>query len=123
MPFPLRLLATLLLVLGLPSAAGAATRPSIVLVLTDDQEVGLDAYMPNLQALVVHQGAGFTRAYYNDPLCSPSRATVLTGRYVQNTGVTANHHRLFYQSGGPSRTTSPSRCTTPATAPAWSAST
>jgi len=105
-PSPLRLLATLLLVLGLPgaAAAAAAARPSIVLVLTDDQEVGLADHMPNLQALVARQGATFTRAYYNDPLCSPSRATMLTGRYAQNTGVTTNHHRLFYESGGPSRT-------------------
>ena len=86
-----------------PAAEAAPARPSIVLVLTDDQDASLAAYMPNLKALA-RQGATFTRAYYNDPLCGPSRATILTGLYDHNTGVTANDHRLFYDAGLPGRT-------------------
>src|SRR4051812_20559966 len=93
---------------ALPPACGVAAEaapagPSIVLVLTDDQDASLVAQMPNLQALA-RQGATLTRAYYNDPLCGPSRATILTGLYDHNTGVTANDHRLFYDAGLPART-------------------
>ena len=70
------------------NSAGAAAGPSIVLILTDDQDASLTAHMPNLKALA-RQGATFARAYYNDPLCGPSRATILTGLYDHNTGVTA----------------------------------
>ena len=53
-----------------PRARAAPAKPSIVLVLTDDQDASLTGYMPNLQALA-RQGATFARAYYNDPLCAP----------------------------------------------------
>jgi arylsulfatase A-like enzyme len=85
------------------AAEAAPARPSIVLVLTDDQDASLAVHMPNLRALA-RQGATLTRAYYNDPLCGPSRATILTGLYDHNSGVTANDHRLFYDAGLPART-------------------
>jgi arylsulfatase A-like enzyme len=71
------------------SPADAA--PNIVLVLTDDlDKATLDvrpAIMPNLLSLIGQQGATFSNAFYNVPLCGPARATFLTGRYAQNTGV------------------------------------
>jgi arylsulfatase A-like enzyme len=71
---------------------GAA--PNFVLVLTDDlDKATLDvrpAIMPNLLTLIGQQGATFSNAFYNVPLCGPSRATILTGRYAQNTGVLNN---------------------------------
>jgi N-acetylglucosamine-6-sulfatase len=73
----------------------AATKPNILFVLTDDQTVSLAAQMPNLKRLVAGRGATFTHAYYNDPLCGPSRATILTGRYKQNTGVDQNRYAQF----------------------------
>jgi arylsulfatase A-like enzyme len=85
-------------------AARPAVRPNILLVLTDDMDVGLVERMPNVKELIVGQGATFTRAYVNLPLCALSRATILTGRYAQNTGVVGNNHRLFYQAGLPDRT-------------------
>src|SRR3954447_20109471 len=98
----LGLLAALLLASG-EAAEAAPVKPNIVLVMTDDQDVSLVTQMPNLQALA-RQGATFTHAYYNDPLCAPSRATILTGLYDHNSGVTGNHHRLFYDAGLPART-------------------
>ncbi len=86
-----------------PAAEAASGKPSIVLILTDDQDASLTSVMPNLKALA-RQGATFTHAYYNDPLCAPSRATILTGLYDHDTGVTANDHRLFYDAGLPGRT-------------------
>src|ERR687890_550624 len=72
-------------VLLLLLAAGA--KPNIILVVTDDQEVALVDKMPRVKKLLGEGGTSFTHAFYNDPLCCPSRATILTGRYVQNHGV------------------------------------
>ncbi len=44
---------------------------------------------PNIDALAA-QGVQFTRAYCQDPLCGPSRASFYTGRYVSSHGVMAN---------------------------------
>lgn len=99
-----RAVAVLLLALGLGSGTPAVAKPNIVLILVDDQEVGFLDQMPNVKRLVAQQGATFASAYFNDPLCCPSRATILTGRYVHNTGVTKNDHALFYNSDMPNRT-------------------
>ena len=42
---------------------------------------------PNLDRLAA-QGARFTNAYAACPVCSPTRASILTGRYPVRTGVT-----------------------------------
>src|SRR5690242_14863450 len=59
--------------------------------------------MPSLKELQA-QGVTFAHAYFNDPLCAPSRATVLTGRYAQNSGVTTNSHAQFVAAGDDRRT-------------------
>jgi len=69
-----------------------------VLVLTDDQDALLNGYDPavgvahmkNLNTLVRSEGALFTRYYDAYALCSPSRSTILTGRYPHNTGFQTN---------------------------------
>src|SRR3954454_22041322 len=78
---------------GVAAAQGAT--PSIVFVLTDDETASLLATQTNVRTLVQQQGATFTHAYYNDPLCAPSRATVLTGMYRQNTGLETNSYLPF----------------------------
>src|SRR4051812_45011957 len=87
-----------------PPGKAAAAKPNIVLVVTDDQDDETVAHMPGVTDLVVRQGATFAHAYYNDPTCSPSRATILTGLYDHNTGVTTNTHKTFYGAGLPART-------------------
>lgn len=65
-----------------------ATPPNILLVVADDQPTGMVKRMPFLD----HAG-GFTRfdAFYNNnPLCCPSRSTMLTGLYSHHTGVETN---------------------------------
>ena len=42
---------------------------------------------PNLDRLA-KEGARFTQAYAACPVCSPTRASLLTGKYPQRTGVT-----------------------------------
>ncbi len=93
----LALTAAVLAVTPREARAASSMPPSIVFILTDDQDAGLVDTMPNLKSLVAAQGTTFNHAYYNVPLCSPSRATILTGQYTQNTGVFSNDHAEFYE--------------------------
>jgi arylsulfatase A-like enzyme len=68
-------------------------RPNIILLMTDDQGYGdlscmgaTDFRTPHLDRLAA-SGARFTHWYSNSPVCSPSRASLLTGRYPGNAGV------------------------------------
>lgn len=68
-------------------------QPNFVLILTDDQGYGdlscmgaTDFATPHLDRLATH-GARFTSWYANSPVCSPSRAALLTGRYPARAGV------------------------------------
>lgn len=77
----------LLLVLGAPIAAGAADRPNIVFVLTDDMGYSdLNCYggnfapTPNLDRLA-KEGLRFTHFYDDAPICSASRCAFITGMY------------------------------------------
>jgi len=78
---------------------GAAGRPNIVVILADDlgktdlrlyaKLAGSDrsdkAFTPNLDALAA-ESVVFTEAYCTSPICAPSRASMLTGRYQQRSG-------------------------------------
>jgi len=73
-----------------PAAAQSTPRPNIVLILADDVgytdlgAYGGEARTPNIDALA-QRGAQFSR-YYSSPLCSPSRAMLLTGLDNHRTG-------------------------------------
>jgi arylsulfatase A-like enzyme len=54
--------------------------PNIILVLTDDEPVGMTGSMPMVSELSV-TGTEFTDYTVSDPLCCPSRATILRGQY------------------------------------------
>jgi N-sulfoglucosamine sulfohydrolase len=85
-------------VLALPAVAGAADRPNILLILSDDHSVphlgcygNADIRTPNVDAFA-QQGIRFDRYYVGTPQCVPSRATIMTGRSaiaVQNTRFSA----------------------------------
>ena len=87
----------------LDAPARAQTKPNIVFVLADDLEQhGVNA-MPRLQQLA-DVGTTFTRAFVSTPICAPSRATLLTGKYPQNTNTRSNRppsggYQNFYTSG------------------------
>jgi arylsulfatase A-like enzyme len=66
------------------------TGPNVVVILTDDQRYDTLHVMPEVQRLLVERGMSLERAIATDPLCCPSRATFLTGRYAHTTGVYAN---------------------------------
>ena len=70
-------------------------RPNVIMVLTDDQGYGdlgcmgsADLKTPRLDALA-GKGVLFSSMYAASPVCSPSRAGLLTGRYPGNAGVRA----------------------------------
>src|SRR4029077_151393 len=46
--------------------------------------------MPNVLRTIAAPGVRFSRAYISDPLCCPSRASILTGLYPTHTGVFTN---------------------------------
>ncbi|MBC7255892.1 MAG: sulfatase-like hydrolase/transferase, partial [Chloroflexi bacterium] len=70
-------------------------RPNVIIFLTDDQGYAdlscmgaTDFRTPHLDRLAAN-GVRFTDWYSNSPVCSPSRASLLTGRYPANAGVRA----------------------------------
>ena len=71
-------------------APAAFERPSVVVLMTDDQTLQDMAAMPQTKRLIGSQGATFSRYYVSTPLCCPSRATYLTGQYGHNNGVLNN---------------------------------
>ena len=80
--------------------AGSATdRPNIIFILTDDQrydEVGfLNPVLatPHMDALA-RDGVHFANAFVTTSLCSPSRASILTGQMMHNHGVVDNNRPL-----------------------------
>ena len=87
--------------LAAPSTAGAAAdgtteRPepdgaqAIVVIVTDDQRTDTVSRMPIVQRLLVEPGTLFTKGFVVNPLCCPSRASILTGNYSHTTGVYSN---------------------------------
>jgi N-acetylglucosamine-6-sulfatase len=65
-------------------------RPDIVVVLADDLDARTSGLLPRIPALMAQPGLTFSRAYVVESLCSPSRATLLTGQYPHNHGVVYN---------------------------------
>lgn len=90
-----------LLALGLATSLGRvsaddAPPPNVIIIFTDDQG-SLDTHTygsedlvtPHLDALA-ERGVRFTQFYAAAPVCSPSRAGLLTGRYPLRAGVPSN---------------------------------
>ena len=78
-------------------------RPNIILIMTDDQGWGQTGYYnhpllktPNLDEMA-NNGLRFDRFYAGAPVCSPTRASVLTGRSNDRTGVYDHGYRLRLQ--------------------------
>jgi len=67
-----------------PERAAPAERPNIVFVVTDDLDVGSMRRLPRLRSLLQEEGTTFRNAFVTDPLCCPSRSTILRGQYVHN---------------------------------------
>ncbi len=73
-------------------------RPNLLIIHTDEQTFRSvscyenswsDLQTPNIDSLA-SKGARFKRFYTNHPVCSPSRAALLTGQYAQKVGTYTN---------------------------------
>jgi len=93
-----------LAVLGWGSAALAAPKPNIVVILSDDMGYsdigcyGSEIATPNLDRLAAN-GLRFTR-FYNTARCCPTRASLLTGLYPHQAGIghmMNDNHRPGYR--------------------------
>ena len=89
--------ATLLSLAGFAlGRAPTARRPNVIIIYTDDQgSVDLGCYgatdlkTPHMDSLAA-RGVRFTQFYAAAPVCSPSRAGLLTGRFPVRAGVPGN---------------------------------
>ena len=88
---------------GMQGRLLAAPHPHIVLVMADDQGWAQTGYYqhpvlktPNLDAMAAG-GLRFDRFYAGAPVCSPTRASVLTGRANDRTGVESHGYALRRQ--------------------------
>ena len=78
------------------SALAQTRSPNIILIMTDDQGYGdvgangnKDISTPNMDRLA-REGVRFEN-FYVSPVCAPTRASLLTGRYNHRTGVLTAH--------------------------------
>ncbi len=85
-----------LILLVLPAALIAAEKPNIVMIISDDQAWTDYGFMghaeiktPEIDKLA-KRGLAFSRGYVPSSLCSPSLASVITGRYPHQNGITSN---------------------------------
>ncbi|HYF33647.1 MAG TPA: sulfatase [Prosthecobacter sp.] len=90
---PSLLLLTLTLALAPASAPAAAARPNLVFILADDMGYGdlgcmgsRDIATPNIDRIAA-EGVRFTDFYANAPVCTPTRAGFITGRWQQRCGI------------------------------------
>jgi N-acetylglucosamine-6-sulfatase len=73
-----------------------ARKPNILIILVDDLRydefgAGGHPYMktPGIDR-IAHEGALFDRAFHTTPICSPNRASILTGQYASRHGIIDN---------------------------------
>lgn len=83
-------------VLSFPLLLSAQNHPNVILIFTDDQgsiDTNIfgsdDLITPHMDALA-RKGVRFTQFYAAAPVCSPSRAALLTARFPQRAGVPGN---------------------------------
>jgi arylsulfatase A len=88
-------------------ASMAEKKPNVILIYTDDQgSVDMNCYgaqdliTPHMDALA-RSGTRFTQFYSAAPVCSPSRAAVMTGRVPQRAGVPGNVSSTLGHEGMP----------------------
>jgi arylsulfatase A-like enzyme len=95
------LFTSLMLTVSVSGVLGA--KPNVILVMADDQGWGQTGYQnhpalktPHLDTMAAN-GLRFDRFYAGGPVCSPTRATVLTGRTHDRTGVFDHGYALRLQ--------------------------
>src|SRR5689334_16431659 len=99
----------LVALLGLLCCSTAQSAPNIVFILVDDQgyyDLGCygasEVRTPRIDMLAA-EGVRFTDYYAAAPICSPSRAGLLTGRYPRRFGMETWVQRADSKRGIPTR--------------------
>jgi arylsulfatase A-like enzyme len=98
----LRIVIAVILALGVQGSPGrlaaqrggpTTNKPNVVLIMMDDMGYGdigsygvSDAKTPNLDRLA-REGVRLTDAYANGPVCTPTRAALISGQYQQRVGL------------------------------------
>jgi arylsulfatase A-like enzyme len=83
---------------AMPTQADQATRPNIVLIMSDDHAAhAISAYgsrlinTPNIDRLA-KEGMRLENCFVTNSICTPSRAAILTGKYAHVNGVPVFNH-------------------------------
>lgn len=87
-------------------AQNRSAKPNVIFILSDDQgsvDAGcygsVDLLTPNIDR-IARKGVRFTQFYANAPICSPSRAAILTGKTPFGAGVPGNVASVANQQKG-----------------------
>lgn len=90
----------LIILLFITSSCFAQKRPNIIYIMSDDHDAdAISAYnkqfinTPNIDRLA-KEGMKFNKAFVGNSICSPSRATLLTGQFSHKNGVKDNFTRF-----------------------------
>ncbi len=78
------------------AASDADAKPNILVVITDQQHIdtiaagGCDHIQTPALDKLKNRGVSFTQSYSPNPVCSPARSAIFTGRTTTETGVCTN---------------------------------
>lgn len=102
MPLPKRTLSVLLLLLGCAMAPARADQPNFVVIFCDDLGYGdLRCFghptiaTPHLDQMAA-EGMRWLQFYSAAPVCTPSRAALMTGRLPLRNGLCSNKRRVLF---------------------------
>jgi len=91
-----KLLFSLVLIIGAGSSILAGTKPNVLFIMTDQQSYNMMSCMgnkwlstPNMDR-IASKGTRFDKTYCVNPVCMPSRFSLLTGHYASEVGVKEN---------------------------------
>jgi arylsulfatase A-like enzyme len=95
------IVAVCIALMTLSAAAGAAKRPNILLIITDQQYAGdmgaagnTHVKTPAMDSLAA-RGTRFERSYCTYPICSPARASLETSRMPHELNIFNNHRAII----------------------------
>src|SRR5690606_16288081 len=86
-----------LLIIVHPSHLEAQTsQPNVVIIFTDDMGYGNPSiHTPSLDKMA-YEGPKWTNFYVAAPVCTPSRAALMTGRLPVRTGMSSEKRRVLF---------------------------
>lgn len=80
--------------------SGEPRRPNVLIIVTDDQRVDTFRAMRRTRAWFERGGTRFPNTFATTPLCCPSRASIMSGRYAHNHDVETNRSAALFDERG-----------------------